>query len=55
MGGATVDVDENYIRESIMFPNAKVVAGFNPIMPTFAGQLSEQEIMGIIDFIKTVK
>lgn len=54
-GGGEIVVDENYIRESIMNPNAKVVAGFNPVMPSFAGQLSEEEIMGVIDFIKTVK
>lgn len=53
--GSTIHVDEDYIRESIMNPAAKVVAGYNPVMPSFAGQLSEQEIMGVIDFIKTLK
>ena len=54
--GETVTVDENYIRESMMNPNAKVVAGFpSGVMPTFAGQLNEQEIMGVIDFLKTQK
>lgn len=55
VSGETVTVDENYIRESILNPNAKVVAGYQPVMPTFAGQLSEEELMGIIDFLKTVK
>jgi cytochrome c oxidase subunit II len=55
-GGETVVVDENYIRESVLNPNAKVVAGFPAgVMPTFAGQLSEQELMGIIDYLKTLK
>lgn len=55
-GGGEVMVDENYIRESILDPNAKVVLGFpKGVMPTFAGQLSEGEIMGIIEFIKSLK
>ncbi len=55
-GGPSVVVDENYIRESILNPSAKVVAGFpSGVMPTFAGQLSEQELMGLIEFLKTVK
>jgi len=53
--GSSAVADENYVRESILAPNAKVVAEFAPAMPTFAGQLSEQEIMAIIEFIKTVK
>lgn len=54
-GGGEIVVDENYIRESIVNPNAKIVSGFQPQMPTFAGQLSEQEIMGLIDFMKTLQ
>lgn len=54
--GTEVTVDENYLRESIVNPSAKTVAGFpKGVMPTFAGQLSEQEMMGIIEFIKTLK
>lgn len=55
--GQKVLVDENYVRESIVNPNAKVVAGY-PVpsqMTSFAGQLNEQEIMGVIDFMKTLK
>lgn len=54
-GGKTVLVDENYIRESILDPNAKIVKGFPPAMPSFAGQLNEQELMGVIDYIKSLK
>lgn len=55
-GGGSVTVDENYIRESVLNPNAKVVAGFpKGVMPTFAGQLSEEELMGIIDYLKSLK
>lgn len=52
--GSTLVADANYIRESVLTPNAKVVAGFQPAMPTFAGQLSEEEIMGVIEFIKSL-
>lgn len=55
-GGQTVKIDENYIRESVLDPNAKIVAGYpKGIMPSFAGQLNDQELMGIIEFLKTVK
>ncbi len=45
--GQTVLVDEDYVRESMMQPQAKIVAGFEPIMPTFQGLLREHEIQGI--------
>jgi cytochrome c oxidase subunit 2 len=55
-GGTSVVVDENYVRESIVDPNAKIVLGFpKGVMPTFAGQLSDQEIMGVIEMMKTLK
>lgn len=53
--GGSLVADENYIRNSIMNPNEKIVAGFpQGVMPTFAGQLSEQEVTGVIEFIKTL-
>ncbi len=54
-GGKTVVADENYIRESIMEPQAKVVAGFQPVMPTFKGRLKDDEITAIIAYLKTLK
>ena len=45
--GQTLTADEAYIRESIMNPQAKLVAGFGPIMPTFQGQVSEDQLMQI--------
>lgn len=54
-GGKSVVVDENYIRESIVDPNAKIVKGFPPAMTSFAGQLSEQEMLGVIELIKSLK
>jgi cytochrome c oxidase subunit 2 len=48
-------VDENYIRESILMPNAVVVQGYEPIMPTFQGLLREREILGVIEYIKSLQ
>lgn len=50
--GSTVIADENYIRESILDPNAKIVAGYRPVMPSFQGLLREREIQALIAFIK---
>jgi len=53
--GSKATVDENYIRESVLQPNAKVVAGFAPVMPSFQGQLTDREINGLIEYIKSLK
>lgn len=53
--GSTVTIDDNYIRESILEPNAKVVSGFTPQMPSFAGRFDDQAIAGLIEFIKANK
>jgi cytochrome c oxidase subunit 2 len=53
--GRTVIADENYIRESIYDPGAKIVAGWENIMPTFKGQVSEEEVIELIAFIKALK
>ena len=53
-GGAKVTVDENYVRESILVPAAKIVAGYPPTMPSFQGQLSDEEVGNLIDYIKTL-
>ena len=52
--GAAVTADEAYIRESVLDPRAKVVAGYEPIMPTFQGQVSEEQILQLIAYIKSV-
>ena len=52
--GLTVKADENYIRESILNPRAKVVAGYDPIMPTFQGQVSEEQILQLISYIRSI-
>jgi cytochrome c oxidase subunit II len=55
-GGATrAEADENYIRESIVDPHAKVRAGFPAAMPSFKGQFRDDELKTIIEYIKTLK
>lgn len=53
--GQSVLADEGYIRESIVNPQAKIVAGFTPIMPTFQGQVSEDQLLQILAFIKSLR
>jgi cytochrome c oxidase subunit 2 len=53
--GSTVTADENYLRESIMNSQAKIVAGYQPIMPAFQGQVSEESLLQLIAYIKTLK
>src|SRR5258708_12632643 len=50
--GRTLIADDNYIRESILIPNAKVVSGFQPIMPTFQGMISEDDLITLTTYIK---
>ncbi len=52
--GSAGVMDENYIRESILNPRAKMVAGFDPVMPTFQGRFKEDELMAIIAYIKSL-
>jgi cytochrome c oxidase subunit II len=53
--GQSVTADEAYIRESIVNPQAKLVTGFGPIMPTFQGQISEEQLLQILAFIKSLQ
>lgn len=53
--GEILTVDENYIRESILNPLAKVRDGYRPVMPTYQGQLDDEEIAAIIQYIKSLK
>jgi cytochrome c oxidase subunit 2 len=52
--GKVVKADEGYIRDSILLPQADVAAGYEPLMPTFAGRLSEEEVMELIAYIKSL-
>jgi len=53
--GRTVEVDESYLRESIVNPQAKIVAGYAPIMPTYDGLLSEEQLSQLIAYIKSLE
>ena len=52
--GRTVIADENYIRESILSPTAKVVTGFKPIMPAFQGLVSEEQLNALVAYVKSL-
>jgi cytochrome c oxidase subunit II len=52
--GRTVTADDAYIRESILNPGGKVVAGFRPIMPTFQGIVNEEQILSLLAYVKSL-
>ncbi|MEP7271572.1 MAG: cytochrome c oxidase subunit II, partial [Acidobacteriota bacterium] len=52
--GQKVIADEAYLRESILNPRARTVAGFEPIMPSFQGQVSEEQILQLVAYIKSI-
>ena len=54
-GGGSLKVDEFYIRQSIVDPQATIVDGFGPIMPTFQGQVTEEQLLQIVAFIKSLQ
>jgi cytochrome c oxidase subunit 2 len=53
--GATVTADDAYLRESILDPKAKIVAGYQPLMPTFQGQMTEEQILSLTAYIKSLQ
>ena len=52
--GTKITADENYIRESILDPMSKVVAGYQPVMPTFQGILKEKEVDALVAYVKSL-
>lgn len=52
---STIVADEGYIKESIQYPGAKVVQGFNDNMPSFRDLMSDQELQEITDYIKALR
>ena len=52
--GQTLTADENYVRESIEYPQAKIVVGYQAIMPTFKGQVTPEQINQLIAYIKSL-
>jgi cytochrome c oxidase subunit 2 len=53
-GGTSVIADENYLRESVLHPGAKIVAGWQDIMPTFRGQVSEDELIALVAWFRSL-
>jgi cytochrome c oxidase subunit II len=53
-GGGTATVDDAYLRESIVNPQAKIVNGFQPIMPTFQGLVSEEQLLQLIAYVRSL-
>ena len=52
--GESLVADEEYVRESILRPRARLVAGYPPIMPAYEGQLSEEEILALISYVRSL-
>ena len=52
---AVVVADETYVRESLLEPQAKLVAGYPPLMPSFKGQLREDDILRLVAYLKTLR
>jgi len=50
--GREITADEAYVRDSIYLPRKDVVAGYEPIMPSFAGQIGEEDLLAIIEYIR---
>jgi cytochrome c oxidase subunit 2 len=52
--GPTLKADEAYLRESILNPQAKIVTGFGPIMPSFQGQVNEEQLLQLVAYVKSL-
>ncbi len=52
--GAAVVADDDYLRESILYPRAKVVAGYEPLMPLYQGLISEEQVLQLVRYIKSL-
>ena len=54
VGGSSVTANDEYIKNSILNPGSQVVEGFQPIMPTFKGQVTEEQLLGLVAYIKSL-
>ena len=52
--GTFVRADDKYIRDSILLPDSQIAAGYQPLMPTYQGHISEDELLQLIDYIKSI-
>ncbi len=53
-GGRSLTRDDSYLRESILTPSAKIVNGFEPLMPSYQGQVTEEQLLALIKYLKTI-
>ena len=53
--GSSVVADERYIHDSVLLPRKEVVAGYEPIMPSFQGQIAEDDLLDLIEYIKSLR
>ena len=53
--GATIIADEAYLTESMMEPNAKIVLGYQPVMPSYQGKLSGPDAAAVVEYIKSLR
>jgi len=53
--GDTIVADEAYLTESMMEPNAKIVAGYQPLMPSYQGKMSGPETAAVVEYIKSLR
>ena len=53
--GTEITADAGYVRESILHPTAKVLAGYDPVMPTFAGQIDEDGVAALLAYITSLE
>jgi cytochrome c oxidase subunit II len=53
-GGVGVDVTADYVRESILYPKAKIVKGYPGVMPSYQGQLSDDDINSVVAYLKSI-
>ena len=52
--GTVVTADDRYIHDSIVRPQSQIVAGYAPVMPSFAGQISEEDLLKLVAYIKSL-
>lgn len=53
-GGKTIVADDQYLRDSILLPNSQVVSGYDPVMPSYQGKLSEDELFSLVAYLKSL-
>ncbi|HEY1718325.1 MAG TPA: cytochrome c oxidase subunit II, partial [Verrucomicrobiae bacterium] len=52
--GTFVRADDKYIRDSILLPTSQIVQGYQPLMPTYQGHISEDELLQLVAYIKSI-